>query len=177
MAENIKKLKMNRKSKLAIFSRKQKHLQHLLDGGAHIGKLKEAYGEVKEAFNILEQAHEEYFLEVEEEVIDAEGYFLEDPAKLLSEMDLRVSNLVQTVDQHKKKSEQEALDQDKIAEEAAATKRELDNAVAVYKSNIELFGKPSEAFEKLSSEKTISLEDMRNELSKIEVTCENLVKY
>ena len=68
MAENVKKLKMNRKSKLATFSRKQKHLQHLLDGGAHVDKLNEAYGEVKEAFGILEKAQEDYCLEVEEKL-------------------------------------------------------------------------------------------------------------
>ena len=49
-------------SKLRSFTRKKNHLHQLLDGGAQDSKLKEVYGEIKAAFDVLEKAHEEFFL-------------------------------------------------------------------------------------------------------------------
>ena len=46
MAEAVKKAKVNRKTKLASFTRQKKRLQNLLDRGSEEPILRKAYGEL-----------------------------------------------------------------------------------------------------------------------------------
>ena len=149
MAEEAKRSKGVRTNKMGNFTRKQKHLQKLLDAHTQVSKLKEAYTELNEAFNSLQTAHEDYVLLVDEQVIENEGDYLNGPAEVLSDMDVKVSQAENTAD-------------------TAASKRKFDTSVSSFKAKIDAFGKPSENITQLSTEKTISFGDMRLELAKIE---------
>ena len=59
MEESAKKAKINRRSRLGTFTRKQKHLQTLIDGGAESNLLENLYRELSEAYNAVEKAHED----------------------------------------------------------------------------------------------------------------------
>jgi len=60
MVDDTKKFKNLRKSKLAAFTRKNTHLQGLLDDGIGVAKLEEVFGELKAAYSALETAHDSY---------------------------------------------------------------------------------------------------------------------
>ena len=79
MAENIKKMKIARRSKLGAFTRKQKHLQALLDGESDGALLEKSYDELSDALKYVEKTHEEYLLLLEEDELDAEDSYLDDP--------------------------------------------------------------------------------------------------
>ena len=66
MAENLKKAKMHRKNKLGTFTRKQKHLQTMVDGGAEGESLQKLYEELNLLYKDLEKAHEDYCLLLED---------------------------------------------------------------------------------------------------------------
>ena len=66
MAEALKKSKNNRKNKLGSFSRVKRRLQTLIDGGAEEKTLQETYSELSDAYNVLEKAHEELCLILED---------------------------------------------------------------------------------------------------------------
>ena len=176
MEEQAKQLKKARKNQQQQFTRKQSHLQQLLDGGAPTRKFKEAYAGLLQAFGGLEKAHEDYAMAAEEDVIEAEGDFLEGPANSLAEMDLKVSKLVDVVEQRDEKELQETRKQEKVAEEKVAHQKRFESAKAAFKSNLVSFGRPSVVFENLSTEKKISFEDMRCELAKIEFASSELQK-
>ena len=76
MAAEVQKLKNLRKSKLAAYTRKQKHLQGLLDNGSDAESLEEALADTQDAFTVLEEAHDKFVEVVDEEVLDAEGDYL-----------------------------------------------------------------------------------------------------
>ena len=59
MADEIKRVKAIRVSKLSSFTRKKNHLQQLLDGGGNPEKLKKVFDELEAAFKVLEQAQED----------------------------------------------------------------------------------------------------------------------
>lgn len=67
MADQIKRLKNLRKTKLSAFTRKQKQLQGLIDSGSDEDGLKESLEELKESFKALENIHDEYISIVDEE--------------------------------------------------------------------------------------------------------------
>ena len=69
MAE-ILKLKNLRKAKLAAFSRKQRSCRSLLENSPGADSLKEALTEVKSAFTLLEQAHEDHISVIDEDTLD-----------------------------------------------------------------------------------------------------------
>ena len=72
MADTLKRAKAVRVSKKGVFTRKKNHLQQLLDGGAAVDRLKEAYEDLAEAFKVLENAHEEVLIALEEDQIEAD---------------------------------------------------------------------------------------------------------
>ena len=76
MSEEAKKLKNVRKVKLTAFTRKQNHLQNLVDTGSCAEELEEAFSDLKAVYRSLEKAHEDYAGVVDEEVLDNEGDYL-----------------------------------------------------------------------------------------------------
>ena len=152
MAEEIKKAKAVRRSKLGSFTRKKNHLQQLLDGGAAGVKLKSVYIELNDVFKLLEKAHEDVLVALEEEDIDAEDVFMDAPATTLAEIDVKIGTAAETEAQHKL---QEQLQQ-KTTEDEAAQKKDYDAALAVFKASVIGFGKPSANLSQLSGEKNIS---------------------
>ena len=157
MAETLKKAKLTRKNKLSSFTRKQKHLSTLIDGGADGKILEKNYEELSEAFKELEKAHEELCLLVEEDSPDAADSYLDNPSDSLANMHVKVSKAV--TDANK-----EAM----TANMTAERDRLFQGSLAAFKANIELFGKPAANLTTLSRERKISCSDMRLELKKIE---------
>ena len=157
MEAAVKKAKTNRKNKLASFTRLQKRLQNLIDGGSEEDVLRQSYTDLDEAYKNVEKAHEELCLVVEEDHEDAADSYMDGPSDSLSKMQLLVNK---TVADKKAKTE---------ADSHAADKRtQYDSLLATFKSEIQNFGKPSASLTRLSAAKTISYTDMRNELQKIE---------
>ena len=162
MAEALKKSKNNRKNKLGSFSRVKRRLQTLIDGGAEEKTLQETYSELSDAYNVLEKAHEELCLILEDEDLSAEDTYLDDPSDVLAQMKLKIDKLVLETN---KKTEDESA--------AADKRKQFDGLLSTFKADILSFGKPSTNLSQLSSSKTISFKDMRSEVEKIE---SNLVK-
>ena len=160
MADTLKRAKAVRVSKKGVFTRKKNHLQQLLDGGAAVDWLKEAYEDLAEALKVLENAHEEVLIALEEDQIEAEEIYLEDPANDLSAMDIKVNTSRET---HAQQQAQEQA----VADEAER-RRNFEGAVAAFRAKVEGFGKPSVNLAQLSNEKKISFADMRGEIAKLE---------
>jgi len=160
MAEELKKARGVRRSKLGSFTRKKNHISQLLEGGANSEKLKSEYSELVAAFKRLEEAQENILILLEEDEMDAEETFMEDPAKVLAEIDIQIG----TAKEGQKRLQEEL--QNKERDDAAATKKQRDSAVAVFRASVESFGKPSINLAQLSSEGNISVADMRLEISK-----------
>ena len=70
MTEELKKAKAIRVSKKSFFTRKKNHLQQLLNGGAPATKLRTAYGEMADAFKVLENAQESVLICLEEDQME-----------------------------------------------------------------------------------------------------------
>ena len=172
MADEIKKAKVTRQNKLSAFTRKKNHLTQLIDGGAQSAKLEEAYRALSDAFKALEIAQEEFMLVVDEDAIEEEATYLDASANVLSQMDLQVNQAA--ANQEKVASDLER--QQKKDEDQAAREREFSVALAVFKASIIGFGKPSAQLSKLRDEKTISFDDMRDEVRKLEQAHAKLVE-
>ena len=164
MAEEIRKARNIRRSKLGCFTRKKNHIIKLLDGEARGEKLKTEYDELVAAFKLLEVAQEDVLVLLEEADLEAEETFLDDSAQALSEVDVRISTAASTEAQQKL---QEEL-QKKADNEAENKKKEYDSALAIFKTSVESFGKPSANLSQLSAENKISTADMRLEITKLE---------
>ena len=91
MVDEVRKAKVVRTSKQSAFTRKKNHLVQLLEGAAQSNKLNAAYKDLSDSFKILEQAHEDFMLVVDEAEMETEASYLDESAKMLSEFDLRVS--------------------------------------------------------------------------------------
>ena len=171
MVDEVRKAKVARTNKQSAFTRKKNHLVQLLDGAAQSEKLNAAYKDLSEAFKILEQAHEDFMLVMDEEQMETEASYLDESAKVLSDFDLRVSKAIE----NQAKLADDLEKQRKKDDDQAAKEREYDVALAVFKASITGFGKPSTHLSKLSDEKTISFDDMRKEVKKLEASHEKLV--
>ena len=86
MADAVKKAKINRKSKLGAFTRKKNRLQTLLDGGTVEETLKQVYNELADDFKLIETAHEELCLLLDEDDEEASEAYLDDPSDVLSQI-------------------------------------------------------------------------------------------
>ena len=139
MADELKKARGVRRSKLGSFTRKKNHISQLLEGGANSEKLKSEYSELVAAFKRLEETQENILILLEVDEMDAEESFMDDPAKTLAEIDIQIGTAKETEDQ---KRLQEEL-QNKERDDAAATKKEQDSAVAIFRASVESFGKPA----------------------------------
>ena len=84
MAEQAKRAKINRKSKLGAFTRKHNHVQALVDGGAEREVLEKQYEELAEVFKEVENAHQELCMHLEEDDDDADESYLDEPSSRLS---------------------------------------------------------------------------------------------
>ena len=163
MADAIKKAKINRKSKLGAFTRKKNRLQTLLDGGTGEETLKTVYNELADDFKLVETAHDELCLLLEEDDEDASSSYLDDPADALSQMQLKVDKAVSESGQRIKENT-----------EKEERKRQFDSSLALFKTNVQNFGKPSSNLLQLKEAKSISFGDMRLELQKIEASLTKL---
>lgn len=161
MADNVKKLKNLRKTKLAAFTRKSTHLQGLLDGGVGVAKLEGVFVELKTAYSALEAAHDGYAGVIDEDVLEQEGDYMEVPSQTLNEMDAKVSDAVRNL---------------KEVENAETVRRELESQKDKFRIHVENFGKPSKLISELSLDKKISVDDMRKELTKVESSHELLLQ-
>ena len=164
MADEVKRAKALRVSKLGSFTRKKNHLQQLLDGGAQVTKLKEVYREMKAAYEVLERAHEEVLVVIQEDQLEAEDTYMDAPAAVLSGMDVKIGTSEETQTQHQIQEQ----NRQKEVDDAARKKREYAEALNTFKTNMDGFGKPSENLLRLSNEKMISHADMCTELKKLE---------
>ena len=171
MVDENKRAKVTRTNKLSAFTRKKNHLKQLLDGGAQSVKLEEVYRELSDAFKILEQAQEEFMLIVDEDNMADEAAYLDEPSEILSQLDLQVNQAKET----QKKVASDLEKQQKIDDDKVAKEREYSVALAIFKANISSFGKPSVHLLTLKEEKTISFEDMRQEIAKLEESFKKLV--
>ena len=161
MADELKKLKNLRRNKLSAFTRKQKHLQSLVDGQSDKDKLVEVLAELKEALKVLEEAHDNYSAVVDESILDEEGDYLEVPTNLLNGLDLAVSEKVKELDS---------------SIEKAAEIEKLESLKLKVKNGMENFGKPSNLLSQLSSDKKISANDMKKEIEKVESSYATLLQ-
>ena len=168
MADPVRKAKAVRVSKLGAFTRKKNHLTQLLEGGARSVKLKEVYGDLTDAFKDLEIAQENLLIELPEDGLETELAYLDAPAAVLSDLDLRVSTSEQTEEQSRIQQQTEANE--------ATKKQEFEVAKAALKAKIEGFGKPSVNLISLSNEKKISFGDMRSEIKKLEESLAKLME-
>ena len=87
MAEKLKKL---RKTKLAAFTRKQKSLQELVDTGSDVENMEESLAELKEAYIAVEKVHDEYIGEIDDEFVDAENNYLDNPSAAFDSLKLKI---------------------------------------------------------------------------------------
>ena len=94
MEETAKKAKINRRSRLGAFTRKQKHLQTMIDRGAESNLLENLYSDLSEAYNAVEKAHEDLCLVLDEDHEDAADSYLDDPSSALASMHVSVSKAV-----------------------------------------------------------------------------------
>ena len=108
MAEAVKKAKVNRKTKLASFTRAQKKVQTLLDGDSENSVLKEALSEVDVAYRNVERAHEELCLLLGEDHEDAADTYLDDPSDAHVQIQMKVNKIIAERDKNEK--EQQARD-------------------------------------------------------------------
>ena len=113
MAEAVKKAKVNRKNKLASFTRQKKRLKSLIEGGSEEPVLRQAYSELSDAYKVVENAHEELCLLLEEDDEDAANNYLDEPSDSLSEMQLQMNRTI--ADRGK---------QEKVANDEAEKKKE-----------------------------------------------------
>ena len=125
--------------------------------------MRKAYGELSEAYKVVENAHEELCLLLEEDDDDASDSYLDDVSDSLSEMQLKVNKMIADKD-----------NQEKVANNEAEKKKEYEGILATFKTDVQNFGKPSANLLRLSSSKTISYVDMRKELEKIEASMAKL---
>ena len=159
MVDDVKKLRSLRKNKLAAFTRKQKHLSGLLETETDSNKLNEVFNELKAALGILEEVHDKYSAEEEENVIEAEGDYLEVPSQALVELDAKVASQVKKLE---------------VERNREAFQNHWDQSLAKFKNNIDTFGSPSKFLAELCTAGSISFSDMRSELSKIEDSFQKL---
>ena len=165
MAEALKKAKLGRKNRLSSFTRKQKHLNTLIDSGTDGKTLEKHYEELSQIYKELEKSHEDLCLLLEEDSPDASDTYMDSPSESLAEVHVKVSKAVATADK-------ETADANATAERD----RQFKGALASFKASIEIFGNPATRLQTLSSEKKISCSDMRLELSKIEAEMSKLAE-
>ena len=86
------------------------------------------------------------------------------PVAILAEMDLKIT----TADDTYKQSQMEQKTREEATAKEARKKKDIDDALTSFRTNMEAFGEPSTNLTQLSTEKRISFVDMRSELSKLE---------
>ena len=111
---------------------------------------------MSEAYSSLEKAQEDFVLVVDEETLEAEGAYLDNPSSVLAEMDLKFSKASDTQYQLKKDVENRQMEE----QEKAARERIYAVSLAKFKSSIVGFGKPSGQFTTLSVAKRISIRNI-----------------
>ena len=108
MADELKKAKAIRVVKQENFTRRRNHLQQLLDGGAASNELKTSYVELTDAFALLEKAHEDVIVAVEDETfLEQEDKYLDEIATLWTEMDVKEAIASDTHDQQRLQEERD----------------------------------------------------------------------
>ena len=164
MAEQVKKAKLHRKSKLGTFTRKHKHLQTLIDNEAEREVLEKQYNELSEVLKEIEKAHLDLCMLLEEDDEEANESYLDDPSDRLALIHVSITKAVT-------KANTTAA----AAIKAADEEKEFQGKLANFKASIESFGNPSANLSQLSREKNISCADMRSEIGKIEATMAKLL--
>ena len=164
MAEQVKKAKLHRKSKLGTFTRKHKHLQTLIDNEAEREVLEKQYNELSEVLKEIEKAHLDLCMLLEEDDEEANESYLDDPSDRLALIHVSITKAVT-------KANTTAAAAIKVADE----EKEFQGKLANFKASIESFGNPSANLSQLSREKNISCVDMRSEIGKIEATMAKLL--
>ena len=92
MADESRRLKNACRMKLAAFTRKQKSLQSLLDSSVSQDGIKNELQELKESFESLEKAHENYSAVLEDEELDREIDYLDASSESLDSIKIKVSD-------------------------------------------------------------------------------------
>ena len=94
MAEQLKRAKINRKTKLGPFTRKHNHVKALIDGGAEGEVLEKQYEELSEVFKEVEKSHQDLCMLLEEDDDEADDSYLDDPSSKLSTIHVSISKAI-----------------------------------------------------------------------------------
>ena len=153
MADEATKFKNLRRNKLAAFTRKKTQLQGLVDKDTSASKLEEVHQELKAAFAAIEAAHDNYACVVDEADLEAEGDYLGPPSEVLHDMDDKVTRRLAVLN---------------LANDASAQQKKVDQKKLKLKNSIDSFGTPSTLLTEWVSANSVSHDDMRKELVKVE---------
>ena len=153
MADEATKFKNLRRNKLAAFTRKKTQLQGLVDKDTSASKLEEVHQELKAAFAAIEAAHDNYACVVDEADLEAEGDYLGPPSEVLHDMDDKVTRRLAVLH---------------LANDASAQQKKVDQKKLKLKNSIDSFGTPSTLLTEWVSANSVSHDDMRKELVKVE---------
>ena len=152
IVDRVKEAKKTRGNKKSSFTKRYNRFQYLVKAKSNASEIKESYDALVQAYEVLEKAHENYNLLIDEE---EEGDYIGEPASQLNEAEAVYNRI--------RKECSQMLDEKGF--EAAKTK------VIV---GMEAFERSCVVLAELGSDKSISFADMRAELAKIEAQYEKL---
>ena len=137
-----KEAKRVRGNKKASFTKRFNGFKERVEAKVHESQIKASYDALKQALDVLENAHEDYVDLVGDDVIKEEGNYLKEPAKQMLEADVM-------------------YDQIMAREGFEAAKGKVMRGMQAFESSCDILTQ-------LSSEKSISFTDMRKEIARIE---------
>ena len=148
IVDRVKEAKKTRGNKKSSFTKRYNRFQYLVKAKSNASEIKESYDALVQAYEVLEKAHENYNLLIDEE---EEGDYTGEPASQLNEA--------------------EAL-YNRIRKECSQMGFEAAKAKVIV--GMEAFERSCVVLAELGSDKSISFADMRAELAKIEAQYEVL---
>ena len=140
--DSAKEAKRVRGNKKAGFTKRFNGFKERVEAKVHESQIKASYDALKQALDVLENAHEDYVDLVGDDVIKAEENYLKEPAKQMLEADVM-------------------YDQIMAREGFEAAKGKVMRGMQAFESSCDILTQ-------LSSEKSISFTDMRKEIARIE---------
>ena len=163
---DIANLKKVRSNKLSTFTRKLNSLRANLDASSPLDACQEAYNNLVTAYSALEEAHDDYVLAVDEQVIMEEGDYLLIPSQQLTENQIKVSKLKEAKGKIAKDE-----DDEKKAKQLEDTKKkdkraEFESTKAEFDAGLMLFIDPCTQLKNLQ-DSSIGAEDFRKEVDRV----------
>ena len=94
MAEQLKRAKINRETKLGSFTRKHNHVKALIDSEAEGEVLEKQYKELSEVFKEVEKAHQDLCMLLDEDDNEADDSYLDEPSSKLSAIHISITKAI-----------------------------------------------------------------------------------